>query len=353
MDYCPTCRRHLNGALACPGCGAYSDDRRKAEFQERYQSPYGRVPPQRPAPAAFSPAYGGYASAPQVLAQPPQPRVATPPPVEYPPVDHAPVDHAAVDYAAVDYAAVDYAAAGYAGPEFAGEAEPVAPEGAYAPTALLSAEQEHHQPEPEPLSPEEDPGGTRDGEDAEYGEDAGEPALVPAGAGAGAGRAERRQAGGGRGQNHRQSRRRRRSVAFTAVGLVVGGLVAWEGGVSALSLGEFGQAPVASPDTGPSGSPSAGAGGDGASASASAQPIAGTGVPTGRAASPSAKPSAKASASATHAASASPTAERTVVAAGGASTTAPATTHPTPSPTTASSSPSPTCSAHFLWWCTG
>lgn len=351
MDYCPTCRRHLNGALACPGCGAYSDDRRKAEFQERYQSPYGRVPPQRPAPAAFSPAYGGYASAPQVLAQPPQPRAATPPPVEYPPVDYAAADYVAVDYPAVDYPAVDYAAAGYAGPEFAGEAEPVAPEGAYAPTVLLPAEQELERPDPEPLPADEGPEGTPDAEDGEYGEDTGEQALVPAGVG----RAERRQAAGGRGrgQNHRQSRRRRRSVAFTAVGLVVGGLVAWEGGVSALSLGEFGQAPVASPDTGPSASPSAGAGGDGASASASAQPIAGNGVPTGRAASPSAKPSAKASASATHAASASPTAERTVVAAGGASTTAPATTHPTPSPTTAAPSPSPTCSAHFLWWCTG
>ncbi|WP_420919004.1 SCO2400 family protein, partial [Streptomyces lonarensis] len=21
MDYCAACRRHLNGALACPGCG--------------------------------------------------------------------------------------------------------------------------------------------------------------------------------------------------------------------------------------------------------------------------------------------------------------------------------------------
>lgn len=24
MDYCSTCRRHLNGALACPGCGSYA-----------------------------------------------------------------------------------------------------------------------------------------------------------------------------------------------------------------------------------------------------------------------------------------------------------------------------------------
>lgn len=26
MDYCSTCRRHLNGALVCPGCGAYAPD---------------------------------------------------------------------------------------------------------------------------------------------------------------------------------------------------------------------------------------------------------------------------------------------------------------------------------------
>ncbi|GHH35980.1 hypothetical protein FHS35_005060 [Streptomyces umbrinus] len=26
MDYCTSCRRHLNGALVCPGCGAYAPD---------------------------------------------------------------------------------------------------------------------------------------------------------------------------------------------------------------------------------------------------------------------------------------------------------------------------------------
>ncbi|GGS84971.1 hypothetical protein GCM10010206_54580 [Streptomyces cinerochromogenes] len=26
MDYCSTCHRHLNGALVCPGCGAYAPD---------------------------------------------------------------------------------------------------------------------------------------------------------------------------------------------------------------------------------------------------------------------------------------------------------------------------------------
>ena len=26
MDYCSSCRRHLNGALICPGCGDYAPD---------------------------------------------------------------------------------------------------------------------------------------------------------------------------------------------------------------------------------------------------------------------------------------------------------------------------------------
>ncbi|WP_435846987.1 SCO2400 family protein, partial [Streptomyces eurythermus] len=28
MDYCHPCRRHLNGALACPGCGTPAPRRR-------------------------------------------------------------------------------------------------------------------------------------------------------------------------------------------------------------------------------------------------------------------------------------------------------------------------------------
>jgi hypothetical protein len=39
MDYCSTCRRHLNGALVCPGCGAYAPD-------------IAPLAVQRPAPAA-------------------------------------------------------------------------------------------------------------------------------------------------------------------------------------------------------------------------------------------------------------------------------------------------------------
>ncbi|MGC2999869.1 SCO2400 family protein, partial [Streptomyces sp. G35A] len=44
MDYCSTCRRHLNGALVCPGCGAYAPDIAPAVIGSR------------PAPAAVAPA---------------------------------------------------------------------------------------------------------------------------------------------------------------------------------------------------------------------------------------------------------------------------------------------------------
>lgn len=35
MDYCSTCRRHLNGALVCPGCGAYAPDIEPAVVGDR------------------------------------------------------------------------------------------------------------------------------------------------------------------------------------------------------------------------------------------------------------------------------------------------------------------------------
>ncbi|KJK34806.1 hypothetical protein UK15_34230 [Streptomyces variegatus] len=41
MDYCSSCRRHLNGALVCPGCGAYAPD----------IDPRAADGPVRPAPA--------------------------------------------------------------------------------------------------------------------------------------------------------------------------------------------------------------------------------------------------------------------------------------------------------------
>lgn len=40
MDYCHPCRRHLNGALACPGCGAPVETRQASGSVE---TPYAGV----------------------------------------------------------------------------------------------------------------------------------------------------------------------------------------------------------------------------------------------------------------------------------------------------------------------
>ncbi|WP_246041073.1 SCO2400 family protein [Streptomyces cadmiisoli] len=48
MDYCSSCRRHLNGALVCPGCGAYAPDIAPV--------PADRAPAREPDPEAVSPA---------------------------------------------------------------------------------------------------------------------------------------------------------------------------------------------------------------------------------------------------------------------------------------------------------
>ncbi|CAM5567447.1 hypothetical protein SNARM312S_04137 [Streptomyces narbonensis] len=41
MDYCHACRRHLNGALACAGCGTPVEEL-------RYETPHAPVPPAEP-----------------------------------------------------------------------------------------------------------------------------------------------------------------------------------------------------------------------------------------------------------------------------------------------------------------
>ncbi|MGC0207659.1 SCO2400 family protein [Streptomyces levis] len=56
MDYCSSCRRHLNGALVCPGCGAYAPDIDPTAGEGRT----GRAP--ATARAATAPAAGGTAS---------------------------------------------------------------------------------------------------------------------------------------------------------------------------------------------------------------------------------------------------------------------------------------------------
>ncbi|MFC3573595.1 hypothetical protein ACFOZ0_09995 [Streptomyces yaanensis] len=58
MDYCSSCRRHLNGALVCPGCGAYAPDIAPATTD-------GRI---SPAPAAV--VTTGSAAGPAVAWQP-------------------------------------------------------------------------------------------------------------------------------------------------------------------------------------------------------------------------------------------------------------------------------------------
>ncbi|MER7968255.1 hypothetical protein ABZ439_18385 [Streptomyces sp. NPDC005840] len=52
MDYCSTCRRHLNGALVCPGCGAYAPDiaPRTGRLHQGDLLP-GSAAPEPPAPA--------------------------------------------------------------------------------------------------------------------------------------------------------------------------------------------------------------------------------------------------------------------------------------------------------------
>ncbi|MGW2240113.1 SCO2400 family protein, partial [Streptomyces sp. NPDC001759] len=34
MDYCDPCRRHLNGALACPGCGTTLEELRAQTYAQ-------------------------------------------------------------------------------------------------------------------------------------------------------------------------------------------------------------------------------------------------------------------------------------------------------------------------------
>ncbi|MFD7700794.1 hypothetical protein [Streptomyces caelestis] len=66
MDYCSTCRRHLNGALVCPGCGAYAPDIAPAVIGGRTvpgsataAAPRAVVTPPAPRPAASAPASTG------------------------------------------------------------------------------------------------------------------------------------------------------------------------------------------------------------------------------------------------------------------------------------------------------
>src|ERR1044072_4956897 len=53
MDFCLPCRRHLNGALPCPGCGTPTH-----ELHAYAAQPYTAIPPLREADAVSAEAYG-------------------------------------------------------------------------------------------------------------------------------------------------------------------------------------------------------------------------------------------------------------------------------------------------------
>jgi hypothetical protein len=59
MDYCSSCRRHLNGALVCPGCGAWAPDIAPAAAD-------GRVAPAPVTMATTGPAVSWEVSAPDM-----------------------------------------------------------------------------------------------------------------------------------------------------------------------------------------------------------------------------------------------------------------------------------------------
>ncbi|MFD6036296.1 hypothetical protein ACFWHF_17460 [Streptomyces griseoincarnatus] len=72
MDYCSTCRRHLNGALVCPGCGAYAPDI-APDMVGAHRVP-GRAATAGPAyRAAEEPAEDGWFTAPARSTETPRP----------------------------------------------------------------------------------------------------------------------------------------------------------------------------------------------------------------------------------------------------------------------------------------
>ncbi|MFJ9543527.1 hypothetical protein ACIRPX_40755 [Streptomyces sp. NPDC101225] len=54
MDYCSSCRRHLNGALVCPGCGAYAPDIAPVTHHGGFDAVAAQRPA-RPEPHPFEP----------------------------------------------------------------------------------------------------------------------------------------------------------------------------------------------------------------------------------------------------------------------------------------------------------
>ncbi|NEC51269.1 hypothetical protein G3I18_22270, partial [Actinospica acidiphila] len=72
MDYCSTCRRHLNGALVCPGCGAYAPDIAPGGMVGGHRVP-GRAATGSAPRAAEAPTEGGWFTAPARSTETPRP----------------------------------------------------------------------------------------------------------------------------------------------------------------------------------------------------------------------------------------------------------------------------------------
>ncbi|MEU9387195.1 hypothetical protein AB0D38_42465, partial [Streptomyces sp. NPDC048279] len=61
MDYCHPCRRHLNGALACPGCGTPAEPIRASAPEATTPEPADTGEPPHPQPEFADDRPGGAA----------------------------------------------------------------------------------------------------------------------------------------------------------------------------------------------------------------------------------------------------------------------------------------------------
>ncbi|MFI9172924.1 SCO2400 family protein [Streptomyces lincolnensis] len=316
MDYCHPCRRHLNGALACPGCGATIDQiRADATQAPAYAGVYDAVP---------------YAESPYGAEQ-----------------GHAPYESA---YGAVEHA--DGTAVGAydgAGDREVAESAPVPAGGGRAARRRARGRGGRAAVEPE-LSESSEAYDDLDGSGGSDSSEGFDDEDDLAEAGGGASRRDRKAAA------HRRRRRRVLLVVAAAV-LAAGGL----------SLAELGMdAPGSAPRPAVAGDESA-EGGTSSEADASTRPSPGADGKSDGASdksSPSNSPSPSASASPDDDKDKnkpSPSASPTDGTVPGTSPTTPGASDPTrvPTPTadppnpdpTPEPSPSPTCE-RFLWWCT-
>ncbi|QYX78693.1 SCO2400 family protein [Streptomyces akebiae] len=188
MDYCSSCRRHLNGALVCPGCGAYAPDIAPATVDSR-------VDPSRPT---------GTTTAPLMIPMPPTTPSA--PVLPAPTWEYGATDEGWHGGAPADgYATGGYAADGYAADEALGSAAPFARMSGLDGVDDVDGVDRVDGNRPTDLD------GVRDVDDTEHVDVEGVP-VAPRG------RAARRR------QLARWKKNQRRAVVATAVALVGGGL---------------------------------------------------------------------------------------------------------------------------------